>query len=366
MSTWHFHNPVAVTFGWGALSQLPSLLKGRRAVVVTFPQARETGLLAQIEALLGPLLAGVIDDVQPNPELSWVSGHYQRFWQQYADCVVVAVGCGSVLDSAKMFLPGVASGDFAEIHAALAQGKAPAITRALPMIAVPTTAGTGSEVTPWATLWDRTSAQHQKYSLHLAQTWPEAALVDPALTLSLPHTVTRDSNLDALSHALEAIWNVNANPVSDGLALQAAQIVVRHLPELLDNPSSVELRTLASRASLLAGLAFSNTKTALAHNISYEMTLKHGLTHGLACSFTLPMVWRLAWGVRPDRDAVLQQVFGAQEADPASALDRFLARVGVSSDFQDHGVSPEQARDMVERALQGPRGRNFIQAAAAA
>jgi len=321
-----------VTFGWGALSQLPSLLKGRRAVVVTFPQARETGLLAQIEALLGPLLAGVIDDVQPNPELSWVSGHYRAFWQKYADCVVVAVGGGSVLDSAKMFLPGVASGDFAEIHRALAQGTTPAITRALPMMAVPTTAGTGSEVTPWATLWDRTSAQHQKYSLHLAQTWPEAALVDPALTLSLPHTVTRDSNLDALSHALE-------------------------------NPDSVALRTLASRASLLAGLAFSNTKTALAHNISYEMTLKHGLSHGLACSFTLPMVWRLAWGKRPDRDAVLQQVFGAQETDPASALDRFLASVGVSSDFKDHGVTSKEAQDMLERALQGPRGRNFIQSA---
>ena len=118
MSTWSYHNPVAVTFGWGCLNQLPALLKGRRAVVVTFPQARETGLLAQLEVLLGPLMAGVIGDVQPNPELSWVSGHYKTFCQQYADCVVVAVGGGSVLDSAKMFLPGVASGDFAEIHAA--------------------------------------------------------------------------------------------------------------------------------------------------------------------------------------------------------------------------------------------------------
>jgi phosphonate metabolism-associated iron-containing alcohol dehydrogenase len=360
MKVWKYHNPVDITFGWGSMSQLPKLLKGRRAVVVTFPQAKETGLLGQLQALLGKQLAGVIDDVQPNPELSWVSGHYKEFWKHYADCVVVAVGGGSVLDSAKMFLPGVASADFAEIHAALASGQTPSVTRALPMIAVPTTAGTGSEVTPWATLWDRTSAQHQKYSLHLAQTWPEAALVDPELTLSLPAIVTRDSNLDALSHALEAIWNVNANPVSDGLALQAAQTVVRHLPALLDNPSSVPLRTLASQASLLAGLAFSNTKTALAHNISYEMTLKHGLTHGLACSFTLPTVWRLAWGKRADRDAVLQQVFGSHVADPASALDLFLGSVGVSSDFKAHGVTDEQASDMVARALQGPRGRNFV------
>ena len=227
MNSWQYHNPVAVTFGWGCLSKLTALLKGRRAMVVTFPQAQDTGLLDTLKTLLGSQLAGVVDDVEPNPELSWVSRHYRDFWKSYSDCVVVAVGGGSVMDSAKMFLPGVKSGEFQEIHAALSHSEVPAIQRALPMIAVPTTAGTGSEVTPWATLWDRTSAKHQKYSLHLQQTWPEAALVDPALTLSLPHTVTRDSGLDALSHALEAIWNVNANPVSDGMAVMAARTVLQ-------------------------------------------------------------------------------------------------------------------------------------------
>ena len=360
MKTWRYHNPVAVTFGWGSLTELPKLLKGRRAVVVTFPQAQDTGLLHTLRALIGSQLAGVIDDVQPNPELSWVIGHYAEFWKKYSDCVVVAVGGGSVLDSAKMFLPGVASGQFQDIHAALAKSEAPAVTHALPMIAVPTTAGTGSEVTPWATLWDRTSAEHKKYSLHLEQTWPEAALVDPQLTLSLPQVVTRDSNLDALSHALESIWNVNANPVSDAMAVQAAQTVIQNLPSLLANPQSEVLRTLASKASLLAGLAFSNTKTALAHNISYEMTLKHGLAHGLACSFTLPMVWRLAQGKLADRDLVLSQIFGDEVANPADELEKFLDKVGVSCNFKDYGVSEHDASQMLETAMQGPRGKNFI------
>ena len=130
-ASWNYHNPVAVTFGWGSLAQLPKLLRGRRAVVVTFPQAAQAGLLSRLEGLLGKDLAGVIDDVQPNPELTWVSNTYRQFWQQYADCVVVAVGGGSVLDSAKMFLPGVASADFSEIHAALALSQSPTITRAL-------------------------------------------------------------------------------------------------------------------------------------------------------------------------------------------------------------------------------------------
>jgi phosphonate metabolism-associated iron-containing alcohol dehydrogenase len=360
LNSWKYHNPVAVTFGWGVLSQLAKLLRGRRAVVVTFPQATDTGLLGQLKSLLGSQLAGVIDDVQPNPELTWVSGHYKEFWKSYSDCVVVAVGGGSVLDSAKMFLPGVASGEFHEIHAALTKSQKPNVQRALPMIAVPTTAGTGSEVTPWATLWDRTSVVHQKFSLHLDQTWPEAALVDPELTLSLPHVVTRDSNLDALSHALEAIWNVNSNPVSDALAVQASQTVIHNLPQLLQNPSSPQLRTLASKASLLAGLAFSNTKTALAHNISYEMTLKHGLAHGLACSFTLPMVWRLAQGKFADRDAVLQQVFGSDVKDPATALEHFLMQVGVSTQFKDYGVVDIEAEELVRSSMKGPRGQNFI------
>ena len=185
-------------------------------------------------------------------------------------------------------------------------------------------------------------------------------MVDPQLTLSLPQVVTRDSNLDALSHALEAIWNVNANPISDAMAVQAAQTVIQNLPSLLENPQSELFRTLASKASLLAGLAFSNTKTALAHNISYEMTLKHGLTHGLACSFTLPMVWRLAQGKLADRDSVLNQIYGDKLSNPAEELEKFFDKVGVSCNFKDYGVTEHEASQMLERAMQGPRGKNFI------
>ncbi|MEI6301294.1 MAG: iron-containing alcohol dehydrogenase PsrA [Betaproteobacteria bacterium] len=363
-ATWQYHNPVAVHFGWGGLDKLPALLGDRRAVLVTFPEAAATGLRGRIETMLGGRLAAVIDDVQPNPELDWVSKTYKAFWRQHPDCVVLAVGGGSVLDSAKMLLPGVASGDFAEIHAALAAGKAPAITRALPLIAVPTTAGTGSEVTPWATLWDRSPAKPKKYSLHLNETWPEAALVDPELTLSLPAAVTRNSGLDALSHALESIWNVNCNPVSDALAVEAARTVIATLPALLKNPGDNALRSAAARASLHAGLAFSNTKTALAHSISYDMTLLHGLPHGLACSFTLPMVWRLAQGKRPDRDAVLARVFGHEVTDPAAALEAFLGELGVDTRFSAYGVTDDAARGMMDDAMQGPRGRNFVGATA--
>jgi phosphonate metabolism-associated iron-containing alcohol dehydrogenase len=221
--------------------------------------------------------------------------------------------------------------------------------------------GTGSEVTPWATIWDRHAGK--KHSLHLPETWPEAAVVDPELMLTLPAGVTVQSGLDALSHALESIWNVNANPVSDTFAVAAAREVMATLPALLANPGDVALRGRMATAALKAGMAFSNTKTALAHSISYEMTLRHGLPHGIACSFTLPMVLSRARGADPGRDAVLAQVFDGDLAGAPRRLEAFLREVGVAPEFSAYGVSEEESRRMVAHALEGVRGRNFIGAA---
>lgn len=357
---WRYHNPVAVTFGWGCLERLPQLAGDRDAVVITFPEARAGGLEDRLKALLGKRLREVVSDVEPNPEVGWFRSRYAQFWKRHAGAVLVAVGGGSAIDTAKLLQVAVADGNFETLFAALAAGRQPEVARAFPLIAVPTTAGTGSEVTPWATLWDRSSDTPKKYSLHVEQGWPEAALVDPQLTLSAPAAVMRNSALDALSHSLESIWNVNNNPVSDTLAVEAARTVIGTLPALLASPGERELRTAMSRASLMAGLAFSNTRTALAHSISYEMTLRHGLPHGLACSFTLPLVWRLAAGADSGRDAVLARVFGAELAQPWTRLEAFLRDVGVATAFADYGVARDEARGMIEFALGGARGRNFV------
>jgi alcohol dehydrogenase len=357
---WRYHNPVAVRFGWDALEELPRVLGSRDAVVITFPEARENGLEARLRGLLGARLREIVADVEPNPEVSWFRSRYEPFWKRHAGCVLVAVGGGSAIDTAKLLQVATPGGTCASLLEALAAGRQPEVARAFPLIAVPTTAGTGSEVTPWATLWDRSAEAPKKYSLHVEQTWPEAALVDPSLTLSAPIAVTRNSALDALSHSLESIWNVNCNPVSDTLAVEAARAVVATLPGLLADPSSKDRRIAMSRASLMAGLAFSNTRTALAHSISYEMTLRHGLPHGLACSFTLPLVWKLASGADAARDAVLARVFGAEAAQPWALLDAFLRGVGVKTAFSEYGVGAGEARGMIEAALGGARGRNFV------
>ncbi|HEY8358214.1 MAG TPA: iron-containing alcohol dehydrogenase PsrA [Ramlibacter sp.] len=358
-----YFNPVQSVYGAGALASLPRLLAGRRAALVTFPEARSLGLLARLEGLLGPAPACIVDDVRPNPDVAELGPTWERFWREHADVeVIVAVGGGSAIDTAKVLMVGNEANRFSDLVNSLAGNGAPAPTRFKALVAVPTTAGTGSEVTPWATVWDR--ERKVKHSLHLPQTWPSIAVIDPELMLSLPASVTLQSGLDALSHALESIWNVNANPVSDTFAIAAVQEVMDTLPLLMARLGDIELRGRMALAALKAGMAFSNTKTALAHSISYEMTLRHGLPHGIACSFVLPMVLERAIGHSADRDrtlaAALRTTPGAGlQAGPAR-LSGFMHALGVKTAFADYGVSEAEASRIVRHAEGGARGRNFI------
>ncbi len=359
-----FHNPVDTRFGWGSLHQLADITEHQTVTLVTFPEARGLGLVDRIQELLGDRLVHVIEDVQPNPDVAQLRDTYERFWQEAGEChAVIAVGGGSAIDTAKALIVGTESGRFDELLALLATGKPFVPARSKALIAAPTTAGTGSEVTPWATIWD--SASHKKYSLHLECTWPKVAIIDPQLMLTVPGGVTVSTGLDALSHALESVWNVNANPVSDTFAMSAIADILECLPLLRRDLTNSELRSRMALAALKAGLAFSNTKTALAHSISYEMTLRYGLPHGIACSFTLPLVLGMAWGQDAARDHTLQRIFGNDLNNAQNQLREFLHSLGVKTEFADYGVTAEQAEQMIDFAMQGARGKNFIGANAA-
>jgi phosphonate metabolism-associated iron-containing alcohol dehydrogenase len=358
---WRYHNPVSVHFGVGVLQQLPQSVSGDVALLI-YPQA-SAGLRQQIRSLLGAQLVQVIDDIPSNPTLQWCRAHHAMLHQGSRPLTgLIAIGGGSVIDAAKTISVKTASNRFNEVEEHLLKGGKDGILGSLPIVALPTTAGTGSEVTPWATVWDFQADQGRgaKYSLHLETTWCQSALIDPELSLGVPHDLLRNSALDALSHALEAIWNVNANPISDQFALAAAKGVIAHLEAALKDPSNLNERSAISRSALLAGMAFSNTKTALAHSISYPMTLNYGLPHGLACSFTLPMVWRMAEGRDSKRDRLLGAVFDCDVQSGASRLEAFLERVGVSTSFADYGVDDASVARIISDALDGVRGKNFI------
>ncbi|WP_418120802.1 iron-containing alcohol dehydrogenase PsrA [Variovorax sp. 350MFTsu5.1] len=360
---WSYHNPVVIRSGTDALRHLPALLGARRAILIAFPEAQQVGLLPRVRALLGECLVALETDVRPNPDVDWLAPMYERLWapSAQAECVV-ALGGGSTIDCAKAMLVRTRSGHFHELVRAMEgdpQGLAVDGHRRL--IALPTTAGTGSEVTPWATVWDQAGAR--KLSLHLDCTWPEAAIVDASLMGSLPPAATLASGLDALSHAFEALWNVHRNPISASLAVDAARAIVRTLPALMREPGQVSLREAMATAALQAGLAFSNTRTALAHSLSYDITLATGTAHGIACSFSLPRVMALALGRDAAVDAQLMAVFDAPSpAAAVAALTDFLHALGVSTRPSDYGIAEADWSARVDQALQGPRGRNFIAA----
>lgn len=354
---WEYANPVRLSFGRGAFRRIGSHLAGRRYCLVTYAApALFPALAARLAELGGPPVV-TIDNVAANPDFNSLTVSCRRLGAASpAPEVIVALGGGSVLDAAKVLA--ASQGDFAPVRRYLETGEGGDALRFTPIIAVPTTAGTGSEVTCWATVWDTDTKK--KYSLTHPRLYPELALVDPELSLAAPRALTVSTGLDALSHALESIWNVNANPASTALAVAAAREALASLPRLAERLDSIDLREAMARAACLAGLAFSNTRTALAHSLSYHLTLHHGVPHGIACSFSLPMVMRAVIGCDPACDAALQAIFGPDLRQGADGLERFLDALGVSTDAADHGIAAADWSGLIDRALEGERGRNFI------
>jgi alcohol dehydrogenase class IV len=279
---------------------------------------------------------------------------------QHPGATLLAIGGGSTLDLAKVLryrLEGQAQG-----AAYWRSNSLPSHYQRHPLWLVPTTAGTGSEVTRWATLWDTEVDTPCKLSWSQPDGFAEQAWVDARLSANCPQRLSRDCALDSLAHALEALWNRHAHPVAEALALDAARLVLGALPELLQPGAATSLgagpaRTALARASLLAGLAMSHTQTALAHALSYDLTLRESVPHGEACAVWLPMVWDLALGASPACDAALARLFGVPADEGVQCLRKWL---------QDLGIAPRDlrasaaGRSLLETEMRSARGKNFI------
>jgi phosphonate metabolism-associated iron-containing alcohol dehydrogenase len=354
--------PVDVRFGLGCSDDLAAALVDRQAVVLAFAPAEALGLRTRWQAALGGRLRGWLSVPDGLSSIQRARQLASELWPRMdADTVLIAVGGGTTLDLAKVLRCRPVDGQFESLAATL-RGVSPwpAMHKA-PLWLLPTTAGTGSEVTRWATVWDTEAEPACKRSLDETWGYAERAFIDPALTLSCPSEVTRDTALDTLAHALEAMWNRHANPASSRLAVAAARGVIGHLPALLDRPSDIALRTQLSLAALQAGMAFSQTRTALAHALSYDLTLQQGVPHGLACAMWLPKVWALALGRSSVTDAALAEVFGKPADAGCLQLQAWLQGLGINTGataFAELGI--HDADERVRAALSSPRGRNFL------
>lgn len=209
---------------------------------------------------------------------------------------ILAIGGGSTIDLAKAVSAFYYLFKGQEITI-------PAITEALKnksyttphqfidIIALPSAAGTGSEVTRFATIWD--VDKKAKFSIDCQENYAKKAIVIPDLTLSLPLRLTLSTGLDALSHAMESYWAKPTTYVVKDIALRAIDMILTYLPQVLKEPKNLELRTAMSRGALLAGMAFAKTRTTACHSISYPITMQYGLEHGLACALSLDAVSKI-------------------------------------------------------------------------
>ncbi len=326
--TWTYNNPVRILFDIGAARRLSGLVEESRVLVVTSAGFRRRGLVDNLEQTFGKRIVAVLDDVAPNPDVRDIQAQAERVRRE-DPAILLAVGGGSVIDTAKALakLLGLPAGT--ALDALLAGTSRIDVSPALPVIAVPTTAGTGAEVTPFGTVWDR--AGKKKHSLAANDLFPQHAILDPELTLGLPESVTVASGLDAVSHALESSWNRNATPVSIGLATRSLQQSIRNLPRVVEQPDNIEARAAMIQASTLAGLAISQSRTALAHAISYPVTSNFELPHGLACSFTLPALLRFNAAADDGRLQDLARSVGFRRpSELAEGLSALFEKIDVS------------------------------------
>ncbi|MCB9896581.1 MAG: iron-containing alcohol dehydrogenase [Planctomycetes bacterium] len=337
-----FRCPVEVHFGRGCVARrLPALLV-RPALIVT---GRATLARAGLDGLLGDGVFASVP-VAPNPSPAAVEALAAQA-RELGARTLVGLGGGSVLDAAKA--AAVLCGHDATLaHLAAREAGGERVRRRVTLVAVPTTAGTGSEVTRWASLW----TDGTKASFDHPDGFADVALVDPALTDTAPAALTATTGLDALAHAMEALWGLGASPLSDVHAEAALALVGEHLLPAVRG-AHASARDGMALAALHAGLALSCTQSAAAHALSYALTGRHGVAHGhavgLLCRALLPVNARAV----PERVERIVAALGRPSIAAAQDfVDEVLDAAGLPSTLGALGV-PRDAHAALAAAASG-------------
>lgn len=321
------------------LSVLPSLVPTSNILLVTSKGFTKRGLVDKIVDECGTSRVHVFDDVTPNPEKSHLQTNIAKFSQNKI-VHVIALGGGSVIDAAKVFCALLSHADKSLDELLIADS----VENKINLIAIPTTSGTGAEVTPFATVWQSDIAK--KYSLYGIR--PNVVLLDSSLTLSLPFEETLYPALDALSHALESLWNKHKTNQSQRYAKQAINCICQSLPKVLSDPKNLIARSDLQRAATLAGMAISITRTAIAHALSYPLTARYAVPHGLACSFTLSAII----------DVIGYETLELPEA-LASQVTVLLAQLDLGIELEKY-VTWSQVQQLSNVPMDASRAGNFI------
>jgi len=340
---WAFNVPIK--FSYKGLEELKKLIKSacdgeNTALIMSGSAIRRYGMAELMKELRQKEGFIHLDHVAPNPSPEDIYELIEKTRGKNIS-LIIAVGGGSAIDSAKA-VSAIYTFDvtgyrqITEIIRKKEYKNEALADKAIPIIAVPTTAGTGSEATMWATVWDRDS--NKKLSVEAPWLYPREAWLVPELTLGMPPELTLATGLDALCHAVEAYWSRNSNPLVRSIAREAITVIRESLPGAIKEPDNLAYREKMLTGATLAGLAFTNTRTTACHSISYPMTALYGIPHGLAAATTLPGVLARNLDAIPDRTALLD-AFGCTTPQGVAQWLQETASLVRTLRLSDFGLS---------------------------
>jgi len=339
--------PTRVIAGHGCLSSISKAMVEndcRRAMILTDAGVAGAGLAELAKNALGDFCVGIYDQIPSDPDLDAVDRATQTARELNADCIV-SVGGGSVIDAAKGVCVTLKNGGKANDHLNMLVLTEPQT----PHISIPTTAGTGSEVTSAAVLTNDKAGR--KLFIVDTKIMPNVAILDPRFTLSLPKEQTVMTAMDAMTHAVEAMSSTMANPICDGMALQAIRLINENLPVVAEDGSNEESRLNMQIAATMAGWAFTIAQVGLAHGMAHTVGALHHVHHGAACGIVLPKVMRFNVDHVTAKLAQVAQALGVNitgmsehEAALAAAdtIEALMEKIGHPMRLRDMGV-PEDS-----------------------
>ena len=356
--TFTITQPTRLTFGAGAVSGLADIVKaegGTKAFLVVDPGLKKAGLLKKITAPLrkAKMEFEVYDKIDPEPGLKLADAGCKLAAKSGCDCVI-GVGGGSAMDVAKAVSILLTNGGKAEDYLGLGKISKPGV----PKIMVPTTGGTGAEVTFTAVfINEKTGSKGGMNGDHL---YPDAALLDPELTVSVPPHITAATGIDAFTHAIEGYVSTQSHAISDMYALEAIEMISRNLPQAYGNGDNIEARSAMLMGSLLAGKALATAGVGLVHAMAYPLGGMFGIPHGLANAVLLPYVVEYNLIGNPGKYAAVAEVMGYDTTDMplrdaaaqvVEAIFNLNNDVGIPSSLAELDIPVEKVPEMADIAL---------------
>ncbi len=359
-STYHFQTVKHIVHGAGSLALLPEKLAlldvpVKRIALITQPVMEQNGVIGRVVQALAArdIEARIVRGVEPEPTIENVETVFREQIAPFAPDAILSIGGGSVLDAAKLFAVRLTNEQPLREWLGIDLIKRPGI----PLVLVPTTAGTGSEVTPNAivTLPD----EELKVGIVSRHLLPQLVILDAELTFDLPKPITAATGIDAFVHSLESYISTKANPVSDMFAMESMRLIGANLVEAYQNGRSVKAREAMMLGSMYGGLALTAAGTAAVHALAYPLGGMFGITHGVANAMLLPHVMSF------NKDAIVGRLanvaraldIGSHDSDDETAADALIERltewtdvVQIPQDLRQFGVSETHLDVLAEAA----------------